>query len=101
MYAALKQVFAFVQVLQRELATLENASSGHFYARKAARTFRDCCLSAVQPWDESAAKLRYLGEGMRFAALVNGLHRRSVMHGQRIGFKVPVRVGRAGRRFRK
>ena len=72
MEAALKAVFPLRQIRHVDLAALQDSCLGHRNGGKPGRTFWNRGLSRrVEGRDEAAAKLRHLGEGMDFAALVD------------------------------
>ena len=99
--AALKIMFAFRQARDLELAALKDARSCHRDFRKAASALLNYFPAwPVQRRYEATAELRNLGEGMRFAALVDGVNGSSFLDSQCVRFEVPVRVRSSGRRFR-
>ena len=66
--AALEIMFPFRQAGDLNRAPLQHSGPGYLDFVEAAGTFGNYSLSRpIQLWDEAAAKLRDLGEGMRLA----------------------------------
>src|SRR5580692_9194733 len=100
MDAALKVMLAIGEIRDAELAALKDAGSGHGNLGKAAGTFgNDFLARSVETRDEAATKLCDFGEGVRLAALVNGIDRCSLFYGERVRLEVPVGVRGSGGRL--
>src|SRR5579864_767659 len=101
MDAALKKMLTFGKTRHLELAALKDARSGYLHPGKTTVTFGNGSLPIIKPRDKASAELCHLCKGMRLAALIHCLDRRSLVHSESVRFEVPVRVRSSGRRFRK
>src|SRR6267378_8398177 len=93
MDAALKKMFTPRQTSDVEMAALQDSSLGHRDVRKAAGTFGNRLLAwRIEPRYEPATELRYLGEGVRLAALVGYDKSGSFLDVDSVRFEVPAPV---------
>src|SRR5579864_2031837 len=103
MNAALEIVSAFRQACHQRGAALKDSSSGHSYTRGCAVEAGSALgcrrLAVVEAADEPAAKLLYLGEGVRLSALIDHGKDGPFFHVERVGLKVPLLVGSTLGRF--
>src|SRR5271165_2613542 len=93
MDAALKVMFALRKTGDLELAALKDSRSGDRNARKSRNTLGSRIFSAIERRYEPASKLRNLRESVGLAALVHGDNGGSLVHGESVGFEVPLLVG--------
>jgi len=102
MNTTLKVMLPLRQSRDLELASLKDARSGHRDFRKAAGALGSYFLAwPVQARDEAATEFCNLGEGVRLAALIDGLNDGSFLDCESVRFEVPVRIRRSSSRFRK
>src|ERR1700716_185987 len=101
MDAALKTMFTFRQTRDLDMAALKDSSLGHRQVRKSAGTLGNRGLSPIQPRYKAATELRYLGEGVRLAPLVDHAKNGSLLNAERVRFEVPVRIRVPTRCLRK
>jgi len=100
MDAALKKMITWRQTCHLELAALKESSPGYRDLAKAAGTFGNRVLSRpVELRYEAATEVLHLGEGMRFAALIDYIKSGSFLEVDRVRFEVPVRVRMPRLRF--
>ena len=71
MDAALKVMYTLRETRDLRLATLKDSGPGHRDVREPALTFVNRVLPVIEWRNEAATELRNLGEGVRFAALVD------------------------------
>src|SRR6478752_2070987 len=97
MDAALEVMLALRQAAGVEMASLKNARARDGNISETAGTFRhDLFSRGIQARHESAAKLLYFGESVRFAALINNTEDAALFKAQTIGLEIPVRIRSAG-----
>ena len=102
MDTAFKKVFAGRQACDLELAALKHSSPGYRDLAKAAGTFGNGMLSwAIELRYEAATEVLHLGEGVRFAALIDNVKSGSFLDVDGVRFEVPVWIRMSSLRFRK
>ena len=93
MDAALKVMYALRKPSHLELAALKDPGSGNGNARETKSALGNRVLFVVKRRDEPTSEIRNFRESVRLAALVHRDNWGSFIHCERIGFKVPLRVG--------
>ena len=100
MDAALKKMITWRQTCHLELAALKESSPGYRDLAKAAGTFGNGMLSwPIELRYETAPEVLHLGEGVRFATLVDYAKSGSFLDVDRVRFEVPVLVRMPRLRF--
>jgi len=79
MNAALKVVVAFCEAGDLELAALQDARAGHRNVLKTAGTFGNGCFARIEFGNKAATEVFDLGEGVKFATLIDYEYRRSFL----------------------
>src|SRR5512135_2280945 len=95
--AALEEVLAFRQVIDLDLAALQDPRARYRHVRESAGAFRNGLFTTVETLDEPSAEMGHLGKRVRLATLIGHDDVGPFLDGHFIRFKIPARIGSAGR----